>query len=142
MPETKKQVRSFLGLTGYYRKFIPNYAQITAPLTDLNRKNSAAHVKWMSECSEAFKAIKQLCSAPVLQSPDFTREFALQTDASDRGVGAVLSQLDDEGDDHPVAFFSQILLPREKYSTIEKECLASSVNLSRVPLGYSLRHTD
>ena len=126
VPETKKQVRSFLGLTGYYRKFIPNYAQIATPLTDLTRKNSATHVKWTSACSEAFTALKQfLCSAPVLRSPDFTREFVLQTDASDRGVGAVLSQLDDEGNDHPVAFFSRKLLPREeKYSTIEKECLA------------------
>ena len=68
--ETKKQVRSFLGLTGYYRKFIPNYAQIATPLTDLTRKNSATHVKWTSECSEAFTALKQfLCSAPVLWSP-------------------------------------------------------------------------
>ena len=126
VPETKKQVRSFLGLTGYYRKFIPNYVQIAAPLTDLTRKNSATQVKWTSECNEAFKALKQLlCSAPVLRSPDFTREFVLQSDASDRGVGAVLSQLDDEGDDHPVTFFSRKLLPREeKYSTIEKECLA------------------
>lgn len=72
VPETKKQVRSFLGLSGYYRKFIPNYAQIATPLTDLTRKNSATHVKWTSACSEAFIALKQfLCSAPVLWSPDF-----------------------------------------------------------------------
>ena len=61
----------------------------------------------------------------LLQCSEVHREFVLQTDASDRGVEAVLSQLDDEGDDHPVTFFSQKLLPREeKYSTIEKECLA------------------
>ena len=61
----------------------------------------------------------------MLRSPDFTREFYLQTDASDHGVGAVLSQFDEEGTDHPVAYFSRKLLPREqKYSTVEKECLA------------------
>ena len=66
-----------------------------------------------------------MCSSPVLQSPDFSNPFILQTDASDRGVGAVLSQLDDQGDDHPIAYFSRKLLPREeRYSTIEKECLA------------------
>ena len=71
--ETKKQVHDFLGLTGYYCKFIPNYVQIATPLTDLNHKNSAMHVKLTSECSGAFTALKQLlCSSPVLQNPDFT----------------------------------------------------------------------
>ena len=74
----------------------------------------------------AFQKLKQLlCSEPILRSPDFSRPFVLQTDASDRGVGAVLSQCDDEGQDHPIAFFSRKLLPREeRYSTVEKECLA------------------
>ena len=68
---------------------------------------------------------QQLCCSPVLRSPDFTKEFRLQTDASEYGVGAVLSQEDDSGDEHPVAYFSRKLLPREqKYATIEKECLA------------------
>ena len=66
-----------------------------------------------------------MCSAPVLRAPDFTKEFILQTDASEHGVGAVLSQEDEERVDHPVAYFSRKLLPREeRYSTIEKECLA------------------
>jgi len=61
----------------------------------------------------------------VLASPDFTRSFILQTDASERGVGAVLSQCDDDGQEHPVAYSSRKLFPREEhYSTIEKECLA------------------
>ena len=126
VPETKKQVRSFLGLTGYYRKFIPHYATIAAPLSDLTRKTKPMKVKWTPDCADAFKKLKQiLCSAPVLQSPDFGKAFILQTDASDRGVGAVLSQLDEQGNDHPIAYFSRKLLPREeKFSTIEKECLA------------------
>ena len=56
-----------------------------------------------------------MCSSPVLQSPNFSNPFILQTDASDRGVGAVVSQLDDQGDDHPIAYFSRKLLPREEH---------------------------
>lgn len=71
-----------------------------------------------------------LCSHPILKSPDFEREFVLQTDASERGIRAVLSQLDDNGTDHPVAYFSRKLLPREtRYSTIEKECLAIKLGI-------------
>ena len=66
-----------------------------------------------------------LCSEPILKSPDFEQEFILQTDALERGIGAVLSQRNDAGAEHPVAFYSRKLLPREvRYSTIEKECLA------------------
>jgi hypothetical protein len=125
-PGTKRQVRAFLGLTGYYRKFIPGYAETAAPLTDLTRKSTPNKVRWTEECATAFAALKNsLCSEPVLKSPDFKREFTLQTDASDRGVGAVLSQSDKAGVEHPVAFYSRKLLPREaRYSTIQKECLA------------------
>ena len=66
----------------------------------------------------------------MLQSPDFDKPFTLQTDASDRGVGAVLSQVDDEGADHPIAYFSRkLLLKEERYSTIEKECLAIKLGI-------------
>ncbi|KAL5516318.1 hypothetical protein EMCRGX_G001611 [Ephydatia muelleri] len=106
-PKTKKEVRCFLGLTGYYRKFIPDYASIAASLTDLTRKTSPNQVVW-NERAQTLRGT--LCCKP---------------DASDVGVGAVLSQVDDTGADHPVAYFSRKLLPREqKYSTIEKECLA------------------
>ena len=74
----------------------------------------------------SFNQLKKLLrSDSVHWSPDFDREFVLQTDASNRGIGAVLSQLDSAGQDHPIAYFSRKLLPREeKYSTVEKECLA------------------
>ncbi len=126
VPTTKKAVRAFLGLTGYYRRFIPDFASVAAPLTDLTRKNVPNHVPWNSTCNRAFQELKRrLCNAPVLQSPDFTQPFVIQTDASDYGVGAVLSQRDSDGCDHPVAYFSKKLLPREQnYSTVEKECLA------------------
>ena len=125
-PETKKQVRAFLGLTGYYRKFIPNYASTAAPLTDLTRKFAPNKISWTAQCEVAFKQLKAvLCSSPVLYSPNFEKEFVLQTDASDRGVGAVLNQMGDDNLEHPMAYFSKKLLPREeKYSTVEEECLA------------------
>ena len=128
-PSTKKQVRAFLGLTGYYRKFIADYANLAATLTDLTKKDAPNRVKWTTECGHAFQALKdKLCSKPILKSPDFDRQFILQTDASDRGVGAVLCQHDDHAVEHPVAFYSRKLLPREeRYSTIEKECLAIKV---------------
>ena len=71
IPQTKKQVRAFLGLTDYYRKFIPNYATIALPLTDLTRKNSPNKIEWSSELNTAFELLKsELCSSPVLASPD------------------------------------------------------------------------
>ena len=114
IPRTKKGVRSFLGLSGYYRKFIPDYASVATPLTDLTRKNQPNDVTsvWTSECDHSFRTLQQrLCSEPALRNPDFDREFVLQTDASDRCIGAVLSQLDQEGRDHPIEFYSKKLLP-------------------------------
>ena len=126
IPKTKRDVRAFLGLAGYYRRFIPDFASIAVPLNDLTQKTSPNSVVWTSSCNNVFNKLKELlCTSPVLSSPDFDQEFVLQTDASDKGVGAVLSQCDDQGQEHPVAYFSKKLLPREeRYSTIEKECLA------------------
>jgi len=125
-PTTKRQVRAFLGLTGYYRRFIPGYASLATPLTDLTRKTAPNQVHWTKECEKSYVRLKELlCTEPVLKSPDFAKGFILQTDASDHGIGAVLSQLDTEGTDRPIAYYSKKLLPREeRYSTIEKECLA------------------
>ena len=102
------------------------YATLAAPLTELTKKDKPNCLVWSSECAEAFEALKRhLCTSPVLKCPDFERPFVLQTDASDWGVGAVLSQMDEDDNEHPVAYFSKKLLPRERrYSTVEKECLA------------------
>ena len=126
IPTTKQQIRSFLGLTGYYRRFIPDYAAIAVPLTDRTRKAAPNRVQWDEHCDKAFRELKhRLCHTPVLWSPNFSLPFVVQTDASERGMGAVLSQCDEAGNDHPIAYYSRKLLPREqKYSTIEKECLA------------------
>ena len=131
-PRTKKQVRAFLGLAGYYRRFIPNFSAMASPLTDLTKKTAnTSKLKWTAECTKAFQQLKDaLCANPVLKSPCFDRTFILQTDASNRGIGAVLSQCDEAGDEHPVAYFSRKLLPREqRYSTVEKECLAIKLSI-------------
>lgn len=115
----KSQVQKFLDLTG----FSTEYATTAAPLSDLTKKSAPNLVEWNPQCNSVFQALKtHLCSSPILNSPE--NPFILQIDASNRGVGAVLSQLDASGYDHPVAYFSTKLLPREeRYSTIEKKFL-------------------
>ncbi|XP_064469691.1 uncharacterized protein LOC135384419 [Ornithodoros turicata] len=124
-PKTKTQVRSFLGLTGYYREFIPNYAAITAPLTELTKKQKSNQVVWTAEHETAFRELKRmLAEPPILRLPDFSRPFTLRTDASEVSLGAILLQ-EHEGVYHPVAYASRKLLPREAaYSAIEREGLA------------------
>ncbi|XP_071510123.1 uncharacterized protein [Diadema antillarum] len=124
-PETKKQLRSLLGMTNYYRKFIPNYAAIAAPLTDKTKKAEPNKLEWGVPQEVAFNTLKnKLDNAPILHLPDLSLPFVLRTDASEIGVGAVLLQA--HGDTKfPVAYISRKLLPRERnYSTIERECLA------------------
>jgi len=126
LPATKKQVHSFLGLSRYYRCFIPNYATIAAPITDLTQKSVPENVSLGIEGVKSFSRLKEIMlSYAVLRNPYFTKPFIIQTDASEVGVGAILSQQDTEGYDNPVAFFSRKLLLREqRFSTVEKECLA------------------
>eukprot|EP00731_Ephydatia_muelleri_P026771 Em0018g871a len=130
-PDTKTAVRAFLGLAGYYRRFIPDFASVAAPLTDLTKKSVPNSGVWNEGCQRAFETLKKaLISEPVLSSPDVSKTFIVQTDASDRGVGAVLSQVQEDGQEHPVGYYSRKLLAREqRYSTIEKECLAIKLAL-------------
>ncbi|XP_078250227.1 uncharacterized protein LOC144589461 [Pogona vitticeps] len=125
-PNTKKKVKSFLGLVGYYRKFIPRFSEIAAPLTDLTRKKADDRIPWTSDCEAAFQRLKEaLINYPVLRAPDFDREFIIYTDASNSGVGAVLCQEDENGDQHPVSYLSRKLQKGERHlATVEKECLA------------------
>lgn len=124
-PQTKKEVRAFIGLTGYYRDFIPNYAAKAAPLTDLTKKGQPNKVRWEQPQEKAFMTLKsEITSEPILHLPDSSKPFVLRTDASDVGIGAVLMQ-DQEGKLFPVSYASRKLSPRErKYSTIKRECLA------------------
>ena len=91
-PVNVTNVRSFLGLCGYYRKFIPNFAAIARPLHRLTEKGR--EFKWTTECDTAFDELKsRLTTAPVLVHPDLNNQFILDTDASGEGIGAVLSQI-------------------------------------------------
>ncbi|XP_071115973.1 uncharacterized protein [Haliotis cracherodii] len=124
-PQTKKQVRALLGLTGYYRKFIPNYAAIAVPLTDLTKKGKSNKVVWTESQELAFTTLKtHMSSFPILKLPDLEKTFLVRSDASDVGIGAVLLQ-EQEGERFPIMYVSRKLAERERaYSTIEKECLA------------------
>ena len=100
VPDTVKKLYGFLGLAGYYRKFVRNFGIISKPLTDLLRKNVV--FVWTPTMDVAFGAIKKaLIEAPVLALPDFSKTFVVETDASATGIGAVLMQ-----DSHPVAYLS------------------------------------
>lgn len=107
-PVKKRDVRSFLGMTGYYQRYIPNYSEIASPLTDSLRKHEPEVVTWSPVREEAFQKLKQvLSSRPVLVAPDYGREFILQCDASNRGLGVVLAQVDERGEEHPVLYLSR-----------------------------------
>lgn len=117
-PDNVTKLRSFLGLAGYYRRFIKNYGLICRPLHDLLKKGN---FHWATEHDTAFSQLKQaLISAPVLALPNFAQPFVLETDASGKGIGAVLMQ---QG--RPLAYYSSSLCPRNAaMSTYEKEALA------------------
>lgn len=125
VPKSKKEVRSFLGMVGFYRQYIPNFSTIACPLTDLTKKSAPNKVEWEESHQRAFEELKRAVSKyPVLRLIDFSKEFVVQADASGVGIGAVLLQTWDE-ELMPVAYASRKLNNAEKnYSTIEKECLA------------------
>ncbi|KAJ8019153.1 hypothetical protein HOLleu_42443 [Holothuria leucospilota] len=125
IPKTKKEVRSFLGLVGYYRKFIPHFAAIAVPLTDLTKSKYPNKVRLEEPQERAFQTLKcRIATSPILHLPDIDKVFILQTDASDVGLGAVLLQ-EFDGTKFPIHYASKKLLPREvAYSVVERECLA------------------
>ena len=109
-------------MIGYCRKFIPNFAAIAVPLTDLTKKNQPNQLKWSEAQDRPFDTFKShIVNPTILRLPDFDKEFVLQTDACNDGIGAILLQ-EDSRITHPVAFASRKLLTREShYSTIGKE---------------------
>lgn len=123
IPKTPKEIKQFLGLIGYYRKFIPDFARITKPLTLCLKKGKK--ITMDADYVNSFQACKTLLTNdPILKYPDFDKEFVLTTDASNFAIGAVLSQ-GPIGSDKPVSYASRTLNDSEiNYSTIEKELLA------------------
>lgn len=134
VPTTIKDVRAFLGLAGYYRRFIAGFAKIARPLNSLltgipaDKKAGSRSITWTEACEEAFRTLKTaLVEAPVLAYADFTLPFRLYTDASNQGLGAVLAQVQN-GEERVVAYASRSLHPTERndanYSSFKLELLA------------------
>ena len=114
VPKTVTDVRSFLGFTNHYRRFITDYANVAKSLNilvsgeNVNRKK--APIEWTEECQITFDRLKELCtSTPILAYADYKKPFQLQTDASDLGLGAVLYQRDDNDHQRVIAFASHSL---------------------------------
>ncbi len=139
VPDNKKALMRYLGMCGYYRKYCKNFSDVVAPrdvvapLTGLLKKG--IDYRWTEDCQTAFDKVKSLLmNAPVLVAPDFQKPFKLYCDASDVGVGAVLTQEASDGFEHPISYYSRKLDKAQKnYATVEKEALS---------LLLALRHYD
>ena len=124
VPKNVKQVRQFLGLTNYYRRFQKNYSKTAKVLQNLTQK--ATPFVWTDECQKAFDTLRNnLMTEPVLAYPDLNRPFILTTDVSDVAISYILSQKDAGGVEHPIAFSGRALRKAEMpWTTTEKEGLA------------------
>ena len=126
LPETITDVRAFCNLAGFYRKYIKNFAKVAKPLTDMMAiPGKKKRVTLSKEAKDAFFELKELLnSRPVLHLPDFDKPFALRTDASKYAIGGVLFQINDKGEERPIAFGSRVLSKTEqRYSASEREML-------------------
>ena len=123
-PTSKTELRSFIGMCSYYRRFIKGFAGIAAPLHAVTTPKG--QYQWTDEMQKAFEDLRQsLCTPPILAYPDFKKPFVVETNASSVALGAVLSQKDARGSLHPVQFASRTMNVTERnYSVSEKEALA------------------
>ncbi|KAL5505305.1 hypothetical protein EMCRGX_G006717 [Ephydatia muelleri] len=123
-PTDKREIQQFLGLVNYYRRFIKNFASLAKPLQRLTEKNVT--FEWNESCQNAFDQLRAcLVSAPVLAFPDYSKTFILDTDASENGIGAVLSQGQDDGSECVIAYASRSLSRQEqRYCVTRRELLA------------------
>jgi transposase InsO family protein len=129
-PTRIREVRQFMGMANFYNRFIENYSGIIAPISDLlkgekKKQKSLTKFIWTPAAENAFNQIKgKLISAPILANPDFNLPFTVQTDSSDRAIGAVLTQVQN-GEERVISFYSQKLSSAQrKYAATERECLA------------------
>lgn len=131
-PKNVRDIRGFLGMCGYYRRFIQDFATLARPLTQLTRKN--AHFEWTERCQEAFEKLKAfLTTAPVLMYPNVNKGYKLYTDASLHCVGGILTQEDENGEERVVQYLSHQLTPTQsRYSCIEREMYAIVYCLNKV----------
>lgn len=125
-PSNTTEIKRFVGMCSWYRRFVPHFSSLVAPINDLIKsKKKGNKIFWTAKAEDAFLKIKQaLVTAPILSSPDFSRKFIIQCDASDAGLGCVLTQ-EQDGEEKVIAFASRSLSSCErKYSVTERECLA------------------
>lgn len=131
VPKSVKEVRRFLGMSGWYRRFIKGFSEISAPITEL-LKNKNRKFVWTDEAQEAFKRLKQaLVTAPVLSTPDFSKPFFITCDASNLGMGGVLSQFDGEQEKVVAYMSSKFTAKQRKYHVTERECLAVITSIEK-----------
>jgi RNase H-like domain found in reverse transcriptase len=132
-PHNKKLLRSFLGMCAFYRVYIPHYSEIALPLTELTKNRQSNNISFNETQRAAFLELKdKLCKSTTLYSPKSDRPFIVRTDASDYAVGACVAQIDDEGQERPIAFASAKLTEVQcRWSTIEKEAYAVIFALQR-----------
>ena len=120
---TVKQTRGFLGFGNFYRRFIQGFSNLAKPLNDLLKKDKK--FEWTNDCQKAFNELKKrFTEEPVLMMPDQTKPFQIETDASKYATGAVLTQLDSNGNRHPISFISKTFSPTERnYKIYDRELL-------------------
>lgn len=130
VPTKVREIRQILGMTGYYRRFIKDYAKITRPLQLLTKKG--AQLKWTPECQSAFDTLKmEMTNPPILQFPDYSKDFRLYTDASKDAIACVLSQKDENNQDRVICYAGRALKDREmRHHISEQEHMAVVYGLS------------
>ena len=123
-PSELKALQTFLGLAGYYRRFVKDFAKVAYPLHQLGKKDAVW--VWSEECKEAFEKLKDvLANRPILAIARMDKPFKIYCDASGFAIGGILAQDDDDGKEHVVEYFSRCLKGAEvHYAITEKECLA------------------
>ena len=130
-PKNPKEVNQFLGLVGYYRKFIPRFAYISRVLTHLTKKD--IEFKWTPQCENCFQILKEfLQQAPILKYPDPQASYTLYTDASKYTCAGVLTQ-DNKGTDHPITYVSELFCGSQiNWATLTKEAYAIYMSVKKL----------
>lgn len=131
-PTTAKEARRFIGAAGWYRKFISNFAEVAAPISELYKGNRKGKIDWNEEAETAFIALKEkLTTTPVLSMPDYKRPFTIYCDASLVAGAAVLTQNFEEGEKVIQYFSKKFSRPQQNYSASERECLAVLLSVEK-----------